>query len=177
MNNYLILDTETTGLNDYGNDEIVEIAIIDQDENILLNTLIKPKKTIPKDVISIHGINNKMVKNAPTFKDIYPQLREILSNKNVFIYNKSFDNDMIKTCLSLDNLQPIKYNSRCVMLAFAKKYGEWSDYFGGYKWQKLTTAYLHYYPEDNFNLFKSSHRALTDCLMTSKVIRKMRGLT
>lgn len=61
----MILDTETTGL-DY-DDKIVEIAVIDLDGNVLINTLVDPNKAIPKEATEIHGIANKMVENAPLF--------------------------------------------------------------------------------------------------------------
>lgn len=48
LTNCLILDTETTGLGDDA--EIVEIAIIDQDKNVLLNSLVKPSKPIPPNM-------------------------------------------------------------------------------------------------------------------------------
>ena len=39
---YVILDTETTGLRE--NDVLLQIGIIDLDGNILMDTLIKPRK-------------------------------------------------------------------------------------------------------------------------------------
>lgn len=48
-------------------DKIVEIAVIDLDGNVLINTLVDPNKAIPKEATEIHGIANKMVENAPLF--------------------------------------------------------------------------------------------------------------
>ncbi len=62
-NDYLFIDTETTGLGDDA--EIVEICIIDSHGFIMLNTLIKPTKPIPDEAIAIHGITNEMVAFAP----------------------------------------------------------------------------------------------------------------
>ena len=78
---YLFLDLETTGLN-YGNgyydrwgnykkgivfDEACEIAIIDQNRKVLLNTLINPYKSISSTSTSIHGITNKMTTKSYDF--------------------------------------------------------------------------------------------------------------
>jgi DNA polymerase III epsilon subunit-like protein len=41
----VILDTETTGLYDA---EICEISVIDREGNVLLDTLVKPKKNYPR---------------------------------------------------------------------------------------------------------------------------------
>ena len=59
------LDTETTGLE--LKDEIVEIAIIDKNGLVLIDSLIKPKQPIPDSATAIHHISNEMVKDSPTF--------------------------------------------------------------------------------------------------------------
>ena len=41
-NKYVVLDFETTGINKYY-DEVVQVAIINQNEEILINELCKPK--------------------------------------------------------------------------------------------------------------------------------------
>jgi len=75
LDNWAILDTETTGLY---NAEIVEIAIISTTGEPLLNTLIKPRLTIPARASSIHGITDDMLVNSPTFPEIYPQIVDLL---------------------------------------------------------------------------------------------------
>ena len=59
----LYLDTETTGLRN--SDELVDIAVIDNSGRILLNSLIKPRQSIPRDATAIHGITNQMVLHPP----------------------------------------------------------------------------------------------------------------
>ncbi len=51
-------------------DEILSVSIIDQDGNVLLNTLCKPQKRKSwASAQEIHGISPAMVKNQPTFED------------------------------------------------------------------------------------------------------------
>ena len=86
--NYVILDTETTGL-DRGS-EIVQIAIIEgKDGTVLLDTLVKPKYDIPVQASRIHGITAETVANAPTWDVVMPQVRSILEGRDVVIYNAS----------------------------------------------------------------------------------------
>ncbi len=92
--NPVFLDTETTGFSKH--DQIVEIAIIDHDGTVLMDTLIKPTVPISYHAIQVHGINEHKVKNAPSFADIWPTLLEILNNRPVVIYNQSFDLRMIR---------------------------------------------------------------------------------
>ena len=90
LTNAVILDTETTGLDDTA--EICEISVIDSvTGDAILNTLIKPKSSIPDEVIAIHGITNEMVVNAPSYVDIYNLLMNIFNEKRVIIYNASYD--------------------------------------------------------------------------------------
>ena len=53
-NDYVILDTETTGLG--YSDKIVEIGVIDLDGNELVNTLVNPQMEIPMEASCIHYI-------------------------------------------------------------------------------------------------------------------------
>ena len=98
---WVILDTETTGLH---NAEIVEIAIVNHLAEPLLNTLVKPSISIPADVVAIHGIDDAMVADAPSFPEIYPQIVEVLEGKRVFIYNAAFDIKILDYYRKLHNL-------------------------------------------------------------------------
>ena len=156
MNNKenVFLDTETTGLYP-PRDKIVEIAIINGDGEVLLNTLVNPEREIPAEVIDIHGIDNKMVKDSPTIEDLEPKLMEILSGKTLIVYNLDFDIRF----LSREVVDSIK-DEYCCMKRFARVYGEWNINHGNYKWQSLTIAadYIGYKWKGK------AHRALADTL-------------
>ncbi|ENW7246755.1 exonuclease domain-containing protein [Salmonella enterica] len=85
--NIVIVDTETTGLGREA--EIIEISIIDCTGAILLNTLIKPSKDIPAEATEIHGITDEMVEDAPSWKEMLPQVLELISHGWV-AYNAKF---------------------------------------------------------------------------------------
>jgi DNA polymerase III subunit epsilon len=89
---YLVLDTETTGLHD---GEIVQIAIINQSGDVLLDTFVKPVYTIPADATRIHGITDAMVKDAPGWADVLPVVYTLLNGKHVVIYNAVYDRKMM----------------------------------------------------------------------------------
>lgn len=54
-------------------------------------TLINPEMPMHPDVVSIHGITNDMVKNAPVFSAIVPQLLGILDECVLVAHNADFD--------------------------------------------------------------------------------------
>ena len=67
-------DTETTGFNAYGNDEILQIAIINGKGETLFKSYIKPdlRRTWTK-AAERNGITPRMVKDAPHFIDVTPE--------------------------------------------------------------------------------------------------------
>ncbi|MFS7242300.1 exonuclease domain-containing protein [Serratia proteamaculans] len=167
--NCLILDSETTGLGE--DDEIVEITIIDTAGKPLLNTLVKPSKPIPAGATAIHGITNEMVKDAPTWPEISPQLCSLISGKNIAIYNADYD---IRLLEQTDRIWKVTPNlsaptqTVCVMQEYAEFYGQ-KGMRGGYRWQKLTAAA----EQQNVTIEGTPHRALSDCLTTLGVIKAM----
>nr|AAB81660.1 putative [Escherichia phage N15] len=77
---YLLIDTETTGLGEYA--EIIEIAIINMRGEVLLDTLVKPTKPIPPEVTEINHITNEMVASAPAWCDVFPKCWRSSVNTN-----------------------------------------------------------------------------------------------
>lgn len=157
QDNWAILDTETTGL---GDAEVVEIAIIDLQSNTLLDTLIKPTIPIPAEATAIHGITNEMVKDAPSFPDVFLQISSVLESKQVLIYNASFDIGVLGYCRKLNGLAPplgLTKRSECIMEWFSQWCGDWNSYYESYRWQPLN----------------GGHRALGDCKAALECIQEM----
>ncbi|WP_158007025.1 3'-5' exonuclease [Piscirickettsia litoralis] len=149
----IFLDTETTGLT--SDDEIVEIAIIDDSGQTLLNTLVKPvKNTTWPQAQRIHKISPDMVVDAPTLDDLSADIKGIVSGQELVIYNAGFDTKFLKGLL--DDAESIQ----CCMLAWAQYAGEWNDYYNSYKWHKLIVAAA----AINYQWSGTAHRALADTL-------------
>jgi DNA polymerase III subunit epsilon len=167
---FVILDTETTGL---GNDaEICQIAIIDSASNVLLDTLVKPQKPIPTSATAIHHISNEMVKDAPIWLNVNEKVWQALHGKTVIVYNADYDFRLIvqseKACEPLATSDWHTIKRECAMLKFAEIYGDWNDYHGNYRWQKLDKAARYYDLPVN-----AAHTALGDCLMTLAICKAM----
>ncbi|HFF8435627.1 3'-5' exonuclease [Serratia marcescens] len=167
--NCLVLDTETTGLDDKA--EIIEIAVIDAHGKVLLNTLVRPSKPIPTEATAIHGITDEMVKDAPTWPEVNPQLCSLISGKTIAIYNAEYDIRLLEQTDRIWKITPkisVTPQIVCAMHEYAEFYGQKSER-GGYKWQKLTAA-----AEQQGVIIKGTpHRALSDCLTTLGVIKAM----
>ena len=155
--NTIYLDLETTGLN--YDDEILQIAIIDDDANVLLNSYVKPiyhKEW--KEAEYIHGITPEDVSDAPSIIDLMPKIKAIIKDKKLVIYNADYDTSYLR------NAHDLATEVVCCMLLFAEEYGDWNDYFRNYKWQKLSKASR--YVKHNL---EQAHDALSDVLATRAV--------
>ena len=97
---YIVLDTETTGLDPDDGHKIIEIGCIEiLNRNITNNTFhkyINPNREIDVEASKIHGLTNKFLKNKPVFEEIYLELREYISNSPIIIHNAPFDIGFLK---------------------------------------------------------------------------------
>ncbi len=85
------IDLETTGTN-LGTDRIIEIAIVKHlpDGNrSQKRRLINPEMPIPAQSTEIHGITDEMVKDAPTFKQVAQELKQMLDGCDIAGYNSN----------------------------------------------------------------------------------------
>jgi DNA polymerase III subunit epsilon len=166
--NFVILDTETTGLDDRA--EICQIAIIDSSGKTLLDTLVKPTKPIPSQATAIHHITNDMVKTAPNFINVAQAVWDACQGKTVIVYNAEYDFRLLAqseyACepVAVSDWHTIK--RECAMLKFAEIYGDWDTYRQAWKLQKLDTAARHY-----LLTVQDAHTALGDCLTTLAVCK------
>ncbi len=172
---FVILDTETTGL--YDDAEICQIAIISSSGKTLLNTLVKTKYPIPEQATRIHGITNEAVSNAPRWLDIRNDVWECLFGKTVITYNAVYDFKLLmqteKATDAASQWDWTMLGNECAMLAYGEHRGVWNEYHDGWKWHKLTDAAsrIGYTLPDGM----SPHSALSDCLMTYAVCQHLAG--
>lgn len=127
----IIFDTETTGLNP-GEDEIIQISIIDGLGNVLINELVHPYwKKSWSEAARVNGITPDRVANAPYPHELIPKVKGIFAAADLLVaYNNQFDLNFLEEW----GIQAIGKKQFDVMLAFAREYGEWNDFFCDYKW-------------------------------------------
>jgi DNA polymerase III subunit epsilon len=85
------IDLETTGVN-LGLDRIIEIAIVKiltDGTKSVKRKLINPGMPIPKTSSDVHGITDDMVKDAPPFKQVAHELKQMLDGCDLAGYNSN----------------------------------------------------------------------------------------
>jgi DNA polymerase-3 subunit epsilon len=171
-NNWVILDTETTGLRRPA--EIIEIAVIDFLGNTLIDTRLKNAMPIPREAINIHGIEEAMLTGMPEWTVFRPSLIEAIRGKDMIVYNATYDRHMMHCTDEAWRLPKMNYHEfadwHCAMLWYADYYGAYDGYHSDPKWQKLTDAAL----QQGVSMEGiKPHSALGDCQLTRRVIMEV----
>lgn len=162
LDRFFVLDTETTGLHD---GEICQIAIIDNEGKTVFCSMIKTFNPIPSDATVIHGINDEMVKDSPTYPQIAPRIQTLLKGQTVVVFNAVYDRKMLHKTAECYAMEHYDWKQQgtwlCAMEAYAEFFGDWNDYHKSYRWQPLTRA------ARNCGVkVDKAHDALGDCIMT-----------
>ncbi|WP_026676979.1 ATP-dependent DNA helicase DinG [Fictibacillus gelatini] len=95
MNNrYVVIDVETTGNSPSKGDRIIQIGAVVVEQHTIIerfSTFINPKVPIPPFIEQLTGIDDKMVKDAPSFEEVAPKLLTMLEGAYFVAHNVLFD--------------------------------------------------------------------------------------
>jgi DNA polymerase-3 subunit epsilon len=162
----VIVDTETTGLGE--DDEIIQLAIIDLQGNVLLETFFRPTKPIALEASAIHGITVQRVADAPTFAEFHEKITNLIYERDLVAYNANFDQRMmVQTCKSY-GLPEFEFAEwHCAMKNYAHFWGEHRKN-GDFRQQSLTNACI-----QQDIAINGTHQATEDCLLTLELIKTM----
>jgi len=90
---FVVVDVETTGMS-AAEDRMTEIAMMKVRNGTLIDeysTLINPLVTISHFITDLTGIDNLMVRDAPTAREIVPRMAEFLEDSVFVAHNAAFD--------------------------------------------------------------------------------------
>jgi DNA polymerase-3 subunit epsilon len=164
---YAVLDTETTGL--YG--EIIELAIVDINGNVLFDKLLRPKCMIEEGAMGVHGITEAMVTDANTFADEWTEIHAALASRVLIAYNVGFDKQRLEYTAKVHGVSLPALEWRCLMLKYAEFYGAPGRY-EEFAWQKLGDACT----QQGVVVDQKAHRAIGDAQATAALIRRLAEL-
>jgi len=149
---YVIFDTETTGLKE--SDVIVHFAVMDLDGNMLIDTKVKPmsKRRMSQDATYFHGMTMKDLKDAPLFEEVVDMFRPISASKKLLSYNARFHAEMFEQTYMNEGVtgEPIRLDCWDV-----------KDY------------YVQFSGQYNAALPGRKNTGVGDCMATLAVIRRM----
>lgn len=161
-NTFVVFDLETTGLN-YVNCKVIEIGavkIVKGEITEVFSTFVNPQEHINDDATAKNNITDEMVKDAPTFNQVFPDFYKFIDGAVLVAHNISFDLPFLS-----HHAKPLGYviaNPTEDTLVLAQKY----------LWQLK-----------HFNLAKvceflgvsliGAHRAVNDTVATAKCFIKL----
>lgn len=174
-----IFDTETTGLD--SNAEIVEICVISTERSILLDTLVRPTRSIPSAATNVHGISDRDVRDAPGWSEVYQELESLLTvdgarSKVLTAYNWDYDSRLVRQSSEAAGIRkgrlPVKTSAAspsCIMELYAIWAGDWNGYHKSYTWKRLDEAVRNF----GIRFEGEAHRARADTLASLDVLVAM----
>ena len=95
---FAFVDLETCGVSP-ADDRITEVAIIRVDGDRQVDewsTLVDPGRPIPPEIQSLTGITDAMVRDAPAFESILPEVARRLEGRVLVAHNARFDYGFLK---------------------------------------------------------------------------------
>lgn len=146
----LVFDTETTGVDKTARIVQLACALYEKDENnqwtctTLHNYLINPGCPIPPETTAVHGIDDSMVKDAPTLDMVWDSIFVAFNHAHVHVaHNHSFDERILDQEMRRLKLEKIsKRPTYCTMKKWVD-IARISNNRGWFKWPKLAELYTH----------------------------------
>lgn len=94
----VFVDLETTG-GSLADHRITEIGVVEAGPRGISrwSTLVNPRQAIPPFIQQLTGITDEMVRHAPTFDAIAPELHERLAGKLFVAHNANFDRGFLRS--------------------------------------------------------------------------------
>lgn len=167
---FVAFDTETTGLHTRS-DYVIELGAVKfsfcSKKVETFNKLIKPPVTIPYFITNLTHIDNKMVFNQPTAKEVLPQFIDFLQGNNTILvaHNAPFDLAIINSELYRIGKPPLK-NLTVDTLPLARyTYPELCGTKGNYSLQALAKRFC--------LQVKQAHRAEDDARVCMELFKKI----
>jgi DNA polymerase-3 subunit epsilon len=160
-----VFDTETTGLDPTGGDEIVQLGAVRivngrlRDEEII-DQLVNPRRPVPESSVAIHGIAPEMLASQPLITEVLPRFHDFARDAVLVAHNAAFDMKMLQMKEAVTGLrfdQPVLDTLLLSTIVHPHQEGHSLDAIAG----RLNIGII------------GRHTALGDALATAEVLLKL----
>src|SRR3954452_4525369 len=91
----IIFDTETTGLDPYQGDRLVEIGCVELVTGFpsgkTFHAYLTPQRDVPDQAFQVHGLSTDFLKDKPLFSDVCEELLAFIGDAPLVAHNAMFD--------------------------------------------------------------------------------------
>jgi DNA polymerase-3 subunit epsilon len=91
----IVLDTETTGLDPFQGDRLVEVGCVELVNRIpsglTFHQYFYPERGMPAEALAIHGLTDEFLKDKPLFAHVVDEFIAFLGDAPLVIHNAAFD--------------------------------------------------------------------------------------
>ena len=117
---YIILDTETTGLEVEQGHRVIEIgAVLLNDRKKSeehFHSYLNPERLIDEEATKVHGISNQDLENKPLYQEIAEEFLEFIQGSTLVIHNADFDVGFLNNELNLVSSKYPKLEEICEVI-------------------------------------------------------------
>lgn len=121
----IVLDTETTGLDPFTGDRLVEIGAVELKGHMptgnTYHQYINPERDVPQDAVAVHGLDSAFLADKPVFKEVASAFLDFIGDAKLVIHNASFDMKFLNAELGWLNLPKIPFERAIDTLDIARK--------------------------------------------------------
>ena len=122
----IVFDTETTGLDPFSGDKLVEIGAVELIDQIptgkKFHEYINPMRSMSEEVIKIHGLTEEFLSDKPTFEEICDDFLAFVGDDSVLVaHNATFDMKFINCELASVGREKINNDRVVDTLVIARK--------------------------------------------------------
>jgi DNA polymerase-3 subunit epsilon len=98
---FVVFDTETTGLDPAGGDEIIQLGAVRIVNGRLLgdeiiDQLVNPQRPVPASSVKVHGIAPELLGNQPPITQVLPHFHRFAGEAVLVAHNAAFDMKMLQ---------------------------------------------------------------------------------
>lgn len=121
----IVLDTETTGLDPFSGDRIVEIGAVELWNHLptgkVYHQYINPQRSMPAEAFAVHGLGDEFLADKPVFARIVDDFLTFVNGAKLVIHNASFDMKFINAELKWSNKTLLPMDQAIDTLDIARK--------------------------------------------------------
>jgi len=165
---FVIFDTETTGLDPSSGDRIVEIAALrfkGQEKLLEFQSLVNPGRPVSEAAFAVNKISPEMLKSAPSPENVIPKFLDFIQGSCVCSYNAGFDLEFLNNELKILNKPALKDVLIIDALKMAKRVMPGLE------------RYALWFVSDTLGIkIRQQHRAFSDVELTLAVFEKLKGM-